>query len=90
LNSEQNSSRIKYTLDTGHKDPNSGQSSSILAMWSPYLSYKILYKSIIKVLWYYFAYLAVGYCQGFNMLAALILEVMEGNVEDSLKVGIRD
>jgi hypothetical protein len=24
------------------------------------------------------------------MLAALILEVMEGNVEDSLKVGIRD
>lgn len=35
-------------------------------------------------------FLAVGYCQGFNMLAAIILEVMEGNVEDSLKVSARD
>lgn len=29
---------------------------------------------------------AVGYCQGFNVLAALILEVMEGNEGDALKV----
>ncbi|EDL24414.1 mCG10118, isoform CRA_b [Mus musculus] len=28
----------------------------------------------------------VGYCQGFNILAALILEVMEGNEGDALKV----
>jgi hypothetical protein len=28
----------------------------------------------------------VGYCQGFNMLAAIILEVMSREVEDSLKV----
>jgi len=33
--SGQMASRIKSTLDTGHKDPNSGQSSSNLAMWSP-------------------------------------------------------
>ncbi|RWS01736.1 TBC1 domain family member 30-like protein, partial [Dinothrombium tinctorium] len=26
----------------------------------------------------------VGYCQGFNMLAAIILEVMNGDVEDAL------
>ncbi|XP_066575538.1 TBC1 domain family member 30 isoform X2 [Amia ocellicauda] len=31
---------------------------------------------------------AVGYCQGFNVLAALILEVMEGNEGDALKVMI--
>lgn len=31
----------------------------------------------------------VGYCQGFNILAALILEVMEGNEGDALKVSIR-
>ncbi|KAM9311185.1 TBC1 domain family member 30 isoform 2-T2 [Gastrophryne carolinensis] len=30
----------------------------------------------------------VGYCQGFNILAALILEVMEGNEGDALKVMI--
>ncbi|XP_051544480.1 TBC1 domain family member 30 isoform X2 [Myxocyprinus asiaticus] len=30
----------------------------------------------------------VGYCQGFNVLAALILEVMEGNEGDALKVMI--
>lgn len=30
---------------------------------------------------------AVGYCQGFNMLAALILQVMEKNESDALKVG---
>lgn len=29
---------------------------------------------------------AVGYCQGFNVLAALILEVTEGNESDALKV----
>lgn len=28
----------------------------------------------------------VGYCQGFNVLAALILEVTEGNEGDALKV----
>ncbi|CAG2114859.1 unnamed protein product, partial [Medioppia subpectinata] len=28
---------------------------------------------------------SVGYCQGFNMLAAIILKVMEGDVDDSLK-----
>lgn len=32
----------------------------------------------------------VGYCQGFNILAALILEVMEGNEGDALKVSITD
>lgn len=31
----------------------------------------------------------VGYCQGFNILAALILEVVEGNEGDALKVSIR-
>ncbi|XP_056430232.1 TBC1 domain family member 30 isoform X2 [Hyla sarda] len=31
---------------------------------------------------------SVGYCQGFNILAALILEVMEGNEGDALKVMI--
>ncbi|XP_054163959.1 TBC1 domain family member 30-like [Oppia nitens] len=31
---------------------------------------------------------SVGYCQGFNMLAAIILKVMEGDVDDSLKVMI--
>ncbi|KAI1888461.1 hypothetical protein AGOR_G00185390 [Albula goreensis] len=31
---------------------------------------------------------AVGYCQGFNVLAALILEVTEGNEGDALKVMI--
>ncbi|XP_006633896.2 TBC1 domain family member 30 isoform X2 [Lepisosteus oculatus] len=31
---------------------------------------------------------AVGYCQGFNVLAALILEVVEGNEGDALKVMI--
>jgi hypothetical protein len=31
---------------------------------------------------------AVGYCQGFNMLAALILQVMEKNESDALKVGL--
>ncbi|KAE8615464.1 hypothetical protein XENTR_v10008529 [Xenopus tropicalis] len=30
----------------------------------------------------------IGYCQGFNILAALILEVMEGNEGDALKVMI--
>nr|XP_020007230.1 TBC1 domain family member 30 isoform X1 [Castor canadensis] len=30
----------------------------------------------------------VGYCQGFNILAALILEVMEGNEGDALKIMI--
>ncbi|XP_023374182.1 TBC1 domain family member 30 [Otolemur garnettii] len=30
----------------------------------------------------------VGYCQGFNILAALILEVMDGNEGDALKVMI--
>lgn len=30
---------------------------------------------------------AVGYCQGFNVLAALILEVTEGSESDALKVG---
>lgn len=28
----------------------------------------------------------VGYCQGFNMLAAIILEVMDKSESDSLKV----
>lgn len=28
----------------------------------------------------------VGYCQGFNMLAAIILEVMDKSEADSLKV----
>lgn len=32
---------------------------------------------------------AVGYCQGFNVLAALILEVTEGSESDALKVGTR-
>eukprot|EP00794_Sanderia_malayensis_P005946 gene5946-6636_t len=31
---------------------------------------------------------SVGYCQGFNVIAALILQVMEGSEEDSLKVMI--
>lgn len=31
---------------------------------------------------------SVGYCQGFNILAALILEVVEGNEGDALKVSI--
>ena len=31
----------------------------------------------------------VGYCQGFNILAALILEVVEGNEGDALKVSVR-
>uniref|UniRef100_A0A3B5LXB2 TBC1 domain family member 30 n=1 Tax=Xiphophorus couchianus TaxID=32473 RepID=A0A3B5LXB2_9TELE len=31
---------------------------------------------------------SVGYCQGFNVLAALILEVTEGNESDALKVMI--
>ncbi|CAJ1054565.1 TBC1 domain family member 30 isoform X5 [Xyrichtys novacula] len=31
---------------------------------------------------------AVGYCQGFNVLAALILEVTEGNESDALKIMI--
>nr|KAF6498132.1 TBC1 domain family member 30 [Rousettus aegyptiacus] len=31
----------------------------------------------------------VGYCQGFNILAALILEVVEGNEGDALKVSIK-
>ncbi|XP_064417137.1 TBC1 domain family member 30 isoform X2 [Latimeria chalumnae] len=31
---------------------------------------------------------SVGYCQGFNVLAALILEVMEGNEGDALKIMI--
>ncbi|KAM3925243.1 TBC1 domain family member 30 isoform 2-T2 [Leptodactylus fuscus] len=30
----------------------------------------------------------IGYCQGFNILAALILEVMEGNEGDALKIMI--
>lgn len=30
----------------------------------------------------------MGYCQGFNILAALILEVVEGNEGDALKVSI--
>ena len=29
---------------------------------------------------------AVGYCQGFNILAALLLQVMEGSEEETLKV----
>lgn len=29
---------------------------------------------------------SVGYCQGFNVLAALILEVTEGSESDALKV----
>lgn len=29
---------------------------------------------------------SVGYCQGFNILAAVILEVVEWDVEDSLMV----
>ncbi len=29
---------------------------------------------------------AIGYCQGFNMLAAIILEVMEKQESDSLQV----
>ena len=29
---------------------------------------------------------SVGYCQGFNVIAALILQVMEGNEEEALKV----
>ena len=28
----------------------------------------------------------IGYCQGFNVIAALILQVMEGNEEHALKV----
>lgn len=32
---------------------------------------------------------AVGYCQGFNVLAALILEVTEGSESDALKVSTR-
>jgi len=31
---------------------------------------------------------SIGYCQGFNVIAALILQVMEGNEEDALKVMI--
>ena len=31
---------------------------------------------------------AIGYCQGFNMLAAIILEVMEKSETDALKVRI--
>ena len=31
---------------------------------------------------------AVGYCQGFNVIAALILQVMERNEEDALKVSL--
>ena len=31
---------------------------------------------------------AIGYCQGFNMLAAIILEVMEKEEADALKVGV--
>ena len=31
---------------------------------------------------------AVGYCQGFNVIAALILQVMERNEEDALKVNL--
>lgn len=30
----------------------------------------------------------VGYCQGFNMLAAIILEVMDKSESDSLKVNV--
>ena len=30
---------------------------------------------------------AVGYCQGFNVLAALILNVMDRREDDALKVG---
>lgn len=30
----------------------------------------------------------VGYCQGFNMLAAIILEVMEKSESDALKVNV--
>lgn len=33
---------------------------------------------------------SVGYCQGFNVLAALILEVTEGNESDALKVSLAD
>ena len=29
---------------------------------------------------------SVGYCQGFNVIAALILQVVEGNEEEALKV----
>ena len=29
---------------------------------------------------------SVGYCQGFNVIAALILQVVDGNEEDALKV----
>ena len=29
---------------------------------------------------------AVGYCQGFNVIAALLLEVMERKEDDALKV----
>ena len=29
---------------------------------------------------------SIGYCQGFNMLAAIILEVMEKSEPDALKV----
>lgn len=32
---------------------------------------------------------SVGYCQGFNVLAALILEVTEGHESDALKVNAR-
>lgn len=31
----------------------------------------------------------VGYCQGFNMIAAIILEVMDKSESDSLKVNIK-
>ncbi len=31
---------------------------------------------------------AIGYCQGFNMLAAIILEVMEKGEADALKVRV--
>lgn len=31
----------------------------------------------------------MGYCQGFNMLAAIILEVMDKSEADSLKVKIK-
>ena len=32
---------------------------------------------------------SIGYCQGFNMLAAIILEVMEKSEPDALKVNSR-
>ena len=32
---------------------------------------------------------SIGYCQGFNILAAVVLEVMEWDVDASLKVNLR-